>query len=178
MASQRPEEEQAEKAFTISDKRLFNKDGARRPESRARRRQRVHHPRRLGVRLHGVEPPRSRRAAARTGRCHADLPAADFSTFVIMLANTIMVSLGQVPDPMTQQRRRDLPHAQHTIDILMMLQEKTRGNLTQRKNVCCRSYCHNCKWRLWRAEGKPVSAARQLPARLAGGLLLSATMDK
>jgi hypothetical protein len=59
-----------------------------------------------------------------------DLPAADFSTFVIMLANNIMVSLGQVPDPMTQQRRRDLPHAQHTIDILIMLREKTRGNLT------------------------------------------------
>ncbi|WP_143308244.1 DUF1844 domain-containing protein, partial [Candidatus Entotheonella palauensis] len=58
-----------------------------------------------------------------------DVPPADFSTYVIMLANTVMMMLGQVPDPVTQQRRLDLTQAKHTIDILMMLQEKTRGNL-------------------------------------------------
>jgi hypothetical protein len=31
---------------------------------------------------------------------------------------------------MTQQRRRDLVQAKHTIDILLMLRDKTRGNLT------------------------------------------------
>jgi hypothetical protein len=47
-----------------------------------------------------------------------------------MLVNTVMMSLGQFPDPMTQQRRRDLVQAKHTIDILLMLRDKTRGNLT------------------------------------------------
>jgi hypothetical protein len=47
-----------------------------------------------------------------------------------MLANNVMLFLGQIPDPVTQQRRRDLPQAKHTIDILVMLREKTRGNLT------------------------------------------------
>jgi hypothetical protein len=47
-----------------------------------------------------------------------------------MLANNIMLFLGQIPDPVTQQRRRDLPQAKHTIDILVMLREKTRGNLS------------------------------------------------
>ena len=130
MASQRPEEEEAEKAFTISDKRLFNKDGARRPESQAEA---------PAASTPPPPPPRPEAPRAETAQPRVaaeppppprDLPATDFSTFVIMLANTIMVSLGQVPDPMTQQRRRDLPHAQHTIDILMMLHEKTRGNLT------------------------------------------------
>jgi hypothetical protein len=41
-----------------------------------------------------------------------------------------MMFLGQIPDPMTQQRRRDLGQAKHTIDILLMLRDKTRGNLT------------------------------------------------
>jgi hypothetical protein len=59
-----------------------------------------------------------------------ELPAVDFSTFVAMLANNVMIFLGQQPDPMTQQRRRDLQQAKHTIDILIMLREKTRGNLT------------------------------------------------
>jgi hypothetical protein len=47
-----------------------------------------------------------------------------------MLANTVMMLLGQMPDPATQQRHLDLPQAKHTIDILMMLRDKTRGNLT------------------------------------------------
>jgi hypothetical protein len=47
-----------------------------------------------------------------------------------MLANNVLMLLGQIPDPVTQQRRRDLVQARHTIDILMMLREKTRGNLT------------------------------------------------
>jgi len=47
-----------------------------------------------------------------------------------MLANTVMMLLGQMPDPATQQRYLDLPQAKHTIDILMMLRDKTRGNLT------------------------------------------------
>jgi hypothetical protein len=49
---------------------------------------------------------------------------------VQMLAGNVMMSLGRLPDPMTQQRRRDLVQAKHTIDILLMLRDKTRGNLT------------------------------------------------
>jgi hypothetical protein len=41
-----------------------------------------------------------------------------------------MMLLGQMLDPATQQRHLDLPQAKHTIDILMMLRDKTRGNLT------------------------------------------------
>jgi hypothetical protein len=47
-----------------------------------------------------------------------------------MLASNVAFLLGQVPDPMTQQPRRDLPQAKHIIDILLMLREKTQGNLT------------------------------------------------
>lgn len=58
-----------------------------------------------------------------------EAPPTDFSTYVIMLANTVMMLLGQVPDPVTQQRRLDLGQAKHTIDILRMLKAKTQGNL-------------------------------------------------
>jgi hypothetical protein len=47
-----------------------------------------------------------------------------------MLATNVMMFLGQIPDPVTQQRRRDPQQAKHTIDILIMLRDKTRGNLT------------------------------------------------
>jgi uncharacterized protein DUF1844 len=55
---------------------------------------------------------------------------ADFASFCVMLYSEALVHLGQVPDPMTGQAHRDLEQAQFTIDLLAMLQEKTRGNRT------------------------------------------------
>ena len=59
-----------------------------------------------------------------------ELPEVDFSNFVLSLAATAMVQLGMVPDPETGQSvQPNLPIAQHTIDTLVLLQEKTAGNL-------------------------------------------------
>ncbi|MCC6748674.1 MAG: DUF1844 domain-containing protein [Deltaproteobacteria bacterium] len=57
------------------------------------------------------------------------LPAIDFSTFVLSLSTSALVLLGEAPDP-EGNRQRDLPLARQTIDILGILEEKTRGNLT------------------------------------------------
>ena len=59
-----------------------------------------------------------------------DLPPADFTMLVNMLVTNAMVFLGQMPAPGSQQYMRNLPQAQHMIDLLMVLREKTRGNLT------------------------------------------------
>ena len=126
MAPRDREEEQQEQGFTISDKRLFTKEGARR-EGQARPEPPLP-PRPSPPR--SAEPSRHRESPLRAGMPpEDDVPPADFSTYVIMLANTVMMLLGQVPDPVTQQRRLDLTQAKHTIDILMMLKGKTRGNL-------------------------------------------------
>jgi Domain of unknown function (DUF1844) len=127
MAPQR-EEEQPEKGFTVSDKRLFTKEGARRasdspPEPPA---QSTPSPREAPPR---TEPPRRSRPETGEATRH-EVPAVDFSTLVNMLVTNVAMFLGQLPDPVTQQRRRDLQQAKHTIDILIMLREKTRGNLT------------------------------------------------
>lgn len=123
MAPQDREEEQQETGFTVSDKRLFTKDGARREgHSRPEPAPPPLPPPRSAPPSMQEEPPPDAPPAG-------DVPPADFSTYVIMLANSVMMMLGQVPDPVTQQRRLDLVQAKHTIDILMMLQEKTQGNL-------------------------------------------------
>jgi hypothetical protein len=127
MASQTPEEEQGERGFTVADKRLFNKTGERRPETEQ-----------PDVPPTRTPPPRqdAPRAEAPPPRPPADnvpprdMPPADFSTFVAMLVNNVMMFLGQIPDPVSQQPRRDLAQAKHTIDILLMLRDKTQGNLT------------------------------------------------
>lgn len=54
----------------------------------------------------------------------------DFSSFVLSLASSALMQLGEIPDPHTGRFVESLPGARQTIDILAILQEKTQGNLT------------------------------------------------
>ncbi|MCJ7543004.1 MAG: DUF1844 domain-containing protein [Phycisphaerae bacterium] len=67
-------------------------------------------------------------AAAGRGR---ELPQADFSTLVSTLVTQIFLALGGLEDPKTKKRYVDLALARHHIDTLSVLEEKTRGNLTE-----------------------------------------------
>ena len=55
-------------------------------------------------------------------------PPISFSTFLISLAGTALVHLGEVDDPQGQTHL-DLNLARQTIDVIQMLVEKTKGNL-------------------------------------------------
>ena len=57
------------------------------------------------------------------------LPAINFATFIFSLNSSALVQLGMMEDPMTGEKTENLPLAKQTIDILSMLEEKTRGNL-------------------------------------------------
>jgi len=54
----------------------------------------------------------------------------DFSTFVFSLASGALINLGLVPDPMTKKTQKNVDLAKQNIDILELLKEKTKGNLT------------------------------------------------
>jgi hypothetical protein len=54
----------------------------------------------------------------------------DFVTFVFSLGSSALMHLGDAPHPETGRVEKNLPLAQETIDLLAMLQEKTKGNLT------------------------------------------------
>jgi hypothetical protein len=58
------------------------------------------------------------------------LPKIDFSTFVLSINSSALVQLGLIEDPGSGQKTKNLPVAKQTIDLLAMLEEKTRGNLT------------------------------------------------
>ncbi|OFX20647.1 MAG: hypothetical protein A2V77_01505 [Anaeromyxobacter sp. RBG_16_69_14] len=55
----------------------------------------------------------------------------DFYTFCLSLGSSAFVHLGDAPHPESGEARTSLVLAQQTIDILGMLQEKTKGNLTE-----------------------------------------------
>lgn len=54
----------------------------------------------------------------------------DFTTFILSLGSSAAIHLGDVPDPETGQRHKNVPQAKQIIDLLGMLEDKTRGNLT------------------------------------------------
>lgn len=66
-----------------------------------------------------TEDPRSRQ-----------LPPMDFAHFVMSLAETVLFHLGLIRIPGSDEPRKDIQAARQTIDLLALLEEKTRGNLT------------------------------------------------
>jgi hypothetical protein len=60
----------------------------------------------------------------------AFLPEHTFGTFVLSLATSALVQLGELPDPISNQKDMNLPVARQTIGLIEMLEQKTRGNLT------------------------------------------------
>jgi len=61
----------------------------------------------------------------------AQLPEINFATFIFSLNSSGLVQLGLIEDPATGKKVKNLALAKQTIDILGMLEEKTRGNLTK-----------------------------------------------
>ncbi|MEN8211482.1 MAG: DUF1844 domain-containing protein [Thermodesulfobacteriota bacterium] len=59
------------------------------------------------------------------------LPKIDFSSFILSLYSSGLVQLGQVEDPSSAKKSVNLDLAKHTINIIAMLEEKTRGNLNE-----------------------------------------------
>ena len=63
---------------------------------------------------------------------HAQQPfQIDFSTFIMSLTSSAFYHLGDIADPETGKTETNLPAVQQTIDMLIMLKEKTQGNLTE-----------------------------------------------
>ena len=59
------------------------------------------------------------------------LPQINFSTFVFSLSSSVLLHLGEMPDPETNKKVVNLSLAKQSIDILVMLDEKTSGNLDE-----------------------------------------------
>ena len=59
------------------------------------------------------------------------LGPVDFSTHVLSLASTALIALGKMPAPDGQSHPIDIETARHLIDVLAMLEAKTKGNLDE-----------------------------------------------
>ena len=83
----------------------------------------------------------------------------NFVAFVLSLAHTAAVHFGDVPDPASGSRSdANMPAAQQMIDILTLLEEKTRGNLTAEERNLLDQILYELRLRY-------VEAGKQTPAQ-------------
>lgn len=54
----------------------------------------------------------------------------DFGTLIFSFATSALINIGATPDPQTSKTTKNLPVAKQNIEILEILQSKTKGNLT------------------------------------------------
>lgn len=59
------------------------------------------------------------------------LGPVDFSTHILSLASTALIALGKMPAPDGSKPPIDVETARHLIDVLGMLEQKTKGNLDE-----------------------------------------------
>lgn len=59
-----------------------------------------------------------------------NMPPVDFSSFVTSLGLQAMIFLGEIPNPVTNKKEENLAQAEFLIDTLIMLRDKTHGNLS------------------------------------------------
>ena len=76
-----------------------------------------------------------------------ELPAVDFLNLVVSMSHSALLHLGDAPDPVSGAREQNLPLARQTIDILAMLQDKTRGNLSGEEERVLTHALHDLRMR-------------------------------
>jgi hypothetical protein len=81
------------------------------------------------------------------------VPEVTFSAFVYSLSTSALVHLGEIAEPITEKMDKNLPLAKQTIDILGILQEKTKGNLTQDEENLLNSFLYDLRMRYVKAMG-------------------------
>ncbi|MCE9625266.1 MAG: DUF1844 domain-containing protein [Deltaproteobacteria bacterium] len=116
------EEELENQAFKVQDRRRFHPDGS--PVEGSEPAEKANPPQATAEKADSP-PPSPTSAAEERPR---DIPA-DFASLVLSLAAGAQSSLGISPHPLTGKPEKNLPQAKYSIDLLGMLQEKTRGNL-------------------------------------------------
>ena len=79
-----------------------------------------------------------------------------FLGFVLSLASTAAVHFGDVPDPMSGEKRpADLPAAYQMIEILALVEQKTRGNLTAEERQVLEQVIYELRMRFLEAQKEP-----------------------
>ncbi len=76
-----------------------------------------------------------------------ELPILDFSTFILSLSTSALMNMGLVENPVTKKTEKEMPVAKQTIDLIELLKDKTKGNLSDDEAQLMDGVLHEL--RLW-----------------------------
>lgn len=127
------------KGFIIKDRRSFDEKGELKEEKREE----------------GVKEKEEKKKE--TGKTKADrhpLPEVNFSSLILSLSSSALLHLGEIADPHTGEKKKDIALAKHSIDTIAMLREKTKGNLDDEEQKFIDSILTDLRWRYVKASEK------------------------
>jgi hypothetical protein len=139
-----------EKGFVIKDRRRFDDSGEARsetPQGEAAAKPQEPKPEPKAAEPRTDEPKQQAQA-------EATFPELNFATFVFSLGTSAMVHFGDFPDPVTKKAERNLEAAKQTIDILGILKDKTKGNLSEDEDRLLESLLYELRMRYVRETAK------------------------
>lgn len=151
-------ESKSDEPLKVTDKRIFTADGELKEEFRetvkpADPASAVNRP----PAEPPPAPPEPKReqppAADNRRRARGEMPDTPFATLVQMLGLNAYMSLGLTGNPTGQRGPVDLVGAQQMIDMLSMLQEKTKGNLTEEETDFLSTFVGELKLAFVRIKG-------------------------
>jgi hypothetical protein len=118
-----PTEDEESKGFQVRDRRRFTDTGEPRPDS-PEEEPSSSSPSPRGAFANAAEAPPPKKPPE-----PEVFGEITFSTFLMSLSTQALMCLGEIPNPATNLTETDLHAVQELIDIIGMLQQKTRGNL-------------------------------------------------
>ena len=128
--------EQDEQNFKVTDKRSFREDGE--PGAAESAAKVDDSP--IGDAASAKEDSASNREADSDSR-----PPIDFPSYILSYYTQGLVLLGEVPNPYTNKKEEDMDAARHMIDILSMLEQKTKGNLSPEESKLLESVLYELR---------------------------------
>ena len=142
-------ENNGEKGFVVKDRRMFDEDGSAREDVAKE----------AGNSKPGRQsdqkPEGKVKEAEQLKKEQYQMPEMNFHNFVLSLYTSVIFNLGELADPVSGKKEKDLNAAKHTIDILGMLKEKTEGNLDNSEKDLLEGILSESRMRYVKESGKP-----------------------
>jgi hypothetical protein len=151
-------ENNGEKGFVIKDRRLFDEEGKVREEGAQEEAKKEETPSesKPEQKSGGGAPKTAREEKPEPGgKEEYEGPEMNFHNFVLSLYTSVLFHLGEMPDPGSGKNEKDLRAAKQTIDILAMLQEKTKKNLEKGERDLIEGVLSEARMRYVKESGKP-----------------------
>jgi len=80
-------------------------------------------------------------------KTNSGYPEITFSSFILSLSSSALFHFGEIPDPITNKKQKNIELAKQTIDILGLLEKKTSGNLDKEESVLLENLLYDLRMR-------------------------------